>query len=523
MDAENLIAGRELRGNALTDASDVPPLPRAAPRLAFLLLSLAAMTALADFCLWRESPRLSVGLLAIGAAGIILANRPGMRWTGRAVFMVALLCAAAVQSAIDLCFSNLLVLLALTLALAGETYYEPLRRGWSRWSEAMWTMVKTPGRWISLIKEIGRETRRIGPRPPASFRKIARTVWIVLPGVVVTLLFAAILCNGNALFAKLTDNWAEALWDGILGLRLSFWRCCFWGLVAWVALPLLWPSPAPTRERIWTREMPRLPELTSSRTARLQSAVTLGLLNALFCCVNTIDVLYLWARQKLPADVSYSAFVHQGTASLIMAAIFSAILLAGMFQQAPNVSAWKPLRLLGLVWIAQNLMLLAGVLLRVKLYVDALDLTVVRVNLVFFLALVATGFVLLAIHVWRQRTLGWLLHANMLATFFLFYTVQFLDTEGFVARYNVNLWLDSKGTRELDLRYLERLGPPAFDAMENLALSGTTEEAGLAGDYLQNARGEAQYQLDHTPWESWQLRARHCQRKLLAGQYAEAP
>ena len=214
----------------------------------------------------------------------------------------------------------------------------------------------------------------------------------------------------------------------------------FWAFVAWVSLPLLRPSPAPARDRPWTKELPRLPELTTAGTARMQSAVTLGLLNALFCCVNTIDVVYLWARQKLPADVSYSAFVHKGVASLIMAAIFSAVLLAGMFQQARAVSEWRPLRVLGLLWIGQNLVLLAGVLLRVKLYLDAFDLTVTRVNLVFFLALVAAGFVLLAIHVWRQRTLGWLLHANMLAAFFLFYAIQFLDTNGFVARYNVNLW-----------------------------------------------------------------------------------
>ena len=53
-----------------------------------------------------------------------------------------------------------LVLLVLTLALAGETYYEPLRSGWSRWSEQMWTMVKTPGRWIWLLLEIGKRTRK---------------------------------------------------------------------------------------------------------------------------------------------------------------------------------------------------------------------------------------------------------------------------------------------------------------------------------------------------------------------------
>src|SRR5271163_2214924 len=184
-----------MRGGSLMDAAETiqaPPIESAkAWRLRCLLVGLAGMTALADFCLWRAQPGLSVGLFAIGAAGIILMYRPGMRWTGWSVCIVALICGAAVESAIELCFSNVLVLLVLTLALAGETYYEPLRSGWSRWSEQLWTMVKTPGRWLWLLLEIGKRTRGVDPVPPGSLRKVARWLWIILPGLFVTLLFAA--------------------------------------------------------------------------------------------------------------------------------------------------------------------------------------------------------------------------------------------------------------------------------------------------------------------------------------------
>jgi hypothetical protein len=454
-----------------------------------------------------------VGLFAIGAAGIILLNRPELKWTRRAICLAALMCGAAVESAIDLCFSNVLVLVALLLAFAGETYYETLRSGWSRWSEAVWSLAKTPFRWLWLIVEVGKQAAHAGPMPPGSVRKVARIVWIAAPGMVVTLFFALILSDGNVLFQRFTAAWANALRDWMLDL--SFWRLCLWAFVAWVALPLLRPSPPPGTERIWTREIPRLPEFMTAGTARLQTMVMLGLLNALFCCVNTIDALYLWAHQKLPADVSYSAFVHQGVSSLIIAVILSAGLLAGMFHQAPGIARWTPLRLLGLLWIGQNVALLAGVFLRVKLYVDAFDLTVTRVNLVLFLALVTAGFALLAIHIWRQRSLGWLLHANMLSAFFLFYAIQFLDMQGFVARYNVDLWLPTHGTRILDLAYLESLGPPAFDSIQTVAQSGY-DYSGGAATYLKTARTQAQEQLNETPWASWQLRKTHCQQKLLS-------
>jgi len=456
-------------------------------------------------------------VFAIAAAAIILINRPHMPWTRRAILIAALLGGAALESAIDLCFTNVLVLLTLILALAGETYYESMQSGWHRWSEALWTMVKTPGRWIWLLLETSKRTRGAAGMPPA-INKVARTVWIVLPGLAVTLFFAAILWSGNAIFAQLAAQWTDALRDWILSLNISFWRCGFWAFVAWLSLPLLLPSPAPGKDRIWTKELPRLPELVSTGTARLQAAVTLALLNALFCCVNTIDVIYLWARQAraLPAGVGYSAFVHEGVASLIVATVFSAILLAGMFHQSVPVSSWMPLRLLGLLWIAQNLLLLAGVFLRVKLYVDAFDLTVTRVNLIFFLILVAIGFLLLAIHVFRQRTLGWLLYTNVLATFFLFYVVQFLDTERFVAQYNVSLFLNSHETSNLDVGYLQTLGPPAYDSLQKVAPYLSTVEASTVLSYLESRASEASLQLHSTPWKSLQLRQLHFQQKLIS-------
>lgn len=497
-----------------TAMEEIPAVPGTAPGLGLLCASLLAMPALADFCFWRERPRLSVGLFAVGAAGLILLNRPRERCTRPVVALLALICGAAVESAIDLCFSNVLVLIALTLALAGETYYGSLKIGWSRWSEAMWTILKTPGRWLRLMIELAARAGENTAKPAKTWRKAVRIIWIAVPGLAVTAIFAVILGNGNALFAKFADDWTTAICNWFLQLDLSFWRCFLWGFVTVLALPLLWPSPPPKAERFWTREIPRLAEITTARTARLQSVITLALLNALFCGVNTIDAVYLWAGRALPAGVNPSVFVHQGVSSLIMAVIFSGILLAGMFHQARAVSRWTPLRLLGLLWIGQNLVMLAGVFLRVKLYVDALDLTVVRVNLVFFLLLVTAGFILLAIHVWRQRSLGWLLHSNMLATFCLFYTVQFLDTAGFVSRYNVNLWLNSPRPLALDLSYLRSLGPPAFEAIETVANSGAPE-ASDAADYLKTEREQAQEQLGQMPWASWQLRDSHCQRKLL--------
>jgi hypothetical protein len=175
-----------------------------------------------------------------------------------------------------------------------------------------------------------------------------------------------------------------------------------------------------------------------------------------------------------------------------------------------------PLRMLGLLWIAQNLILLAGVILRVKMYVEAYQLTTLRMNLVFFLMLVGTGLILQAIALWRWKSLGWLLRANLLAVFSLFYSVQFIDTAGIVADYNVSLWEKSGGSRDLDMNYLRLLGPPAYAALERVSDSKEWRTAADARSVLAGERDEARNQLAHTPFASWQLRERACQRRLLA-------
>jgi hypothetical protein len=487
------------------------------PRVSWrLMLSLLIVPILADLCFWRQNPRLSVGLFALGVTGVVLLNRPALRWTRNVTLLTFLMAGAAAESMIDLCFSNVVVLLVLTIALAGETFYDPLRPGWSRCSETLWTLVKTPARWVFFGLAMFAGARRDKDSVSSGARTLLRVFWVALPGLVMTVFFALILGSGNALFAKLTNDWTAAIQRWIAQIDISFLRCFLWGFATWWALPLLWPSPAPGHERIWTRELPQFPGFTDPATDRLQSAIALGCLNLLFCFVNTIDVVYLWAGRKLPSGVTPSAFVHQGVDSLIVAVILSAILLALVFQQTPAVSRWLPLRLLGLLWIAQNLILLAGVTLRVKMYVEDFDLTLMRINLVFFLALVAAGLVLQAFALGRQKTLGWLLRSNLLAAFCLFYGIQFIDTPAIVADYNVSLWEKSGGSRALDINYLESLGAPAYAALQRVADGWDGGAAGDARVWLARERDQARNQLAHTPFASWQLRERACQRRLLA-------
>jgi hypothetical protein len=241
-----------------------------------------------------------------------------------------------------------------------------------------------------------------------------------------------------------------------------------------------------------------------------QSCAIFVTLNVLFFIVNSIDVIYLWGQDSaaaLPQNVSFSAFVHQGVYSLIFAVLLSAVVIVAIFQQETRVTRHPVLKGLAWAWIAQNLLLIAGVVLRLKLYVDAYQLSELRVYVGCFLLLVTAGFVLLALHVARGKTLGTLVWRNVLATFALFFVLQFPDVSGWVARFNVAQW-QRDATRTLDLAYLESMGPSAWPALCDVASSdakqnGTVRDAREIVRRLARTESEQEQLRD---WPSYQAR-----------------
>jgi hypothetical protein len=335
---------------------------------------------------------------------------------------------------------------------------------------------------------------------------------IVLPVLFVTAIFTTLLGNGNAIFGKVASDLADHIIQWLAPFDLSIGRVWFWFVCLFFVLPLAQPGNLPRAPRFWTRTFPRLGFPRDERVAFWRSAALLGSLNALYFAVNTIDVIYLWANARLPAGVNYSAFVHQGVFNLTVAVLLAGAVLAALFQQSVVITERRSLRWLALFWIGQNLLLVSGVMLRLKLYVEAYQLSELRVYVVLFLLLVTCGFVTLAFHVHRQRSLNWLILSNLLATFTVFYLVQFADVAGFVARSNVARWKDHHG--KLDVDYLARLGPSASPSLLAAARFDQTDDSALRTQLAKTQSSEAQY-LASLTWRSWQARHVYYARELL--------
>jgi hypothetical protein len=235
----------------------------------------------------------------------------------------------------------------------------------------------------------------------------------------------------------------------------------------------------------------------------------LAVLNVLFCYVNTLDVVYLWSRAALPEGVNPSAFLHEGVQSLILAVLLSAAILVVLFQQR-LADGSRTLHILSTAWVLQNLAVIAGVFLRLKLYVDAFELSLLRVGVALFLVLVIAGYALLTLYFWRGKGLEWLLRANVLATFCLFFIVQFIDLNGAVANYNVARWL-RPGAKLGDVAYLASLGHGAWPEIIKLARERRGPE--LVG-LLDHAAEEANAELQVKDWRRWELRRTQRAREL---------
>jgi hypothetical protein len=238
----------------------------------------------------------------------------------------------------------------------------------------------------------------------------------------------------------------------------------------------------------------------------------LGVLNLLFCWANTVDAVFLWFSTHLPAGVTYSHFVHQGVVALITATVLSAATLTLLLQQDAAVARHPATRALAYAWITQNILLIASVALRLKLYDQAYDLTVLRCGVWCFLGLVALGFTLLAIRIARNKSLYWLFLANGASVVALFFALQFADLNGLVARHNTNLWLEHRSAR-LDVSYLVSLGPDAWPSLVRVYREGPRSPEFYAARfalYLDEADNDRP-----RSWQSWQWREQALRKEVF--------
>ncbi len=306
---------------------------------------------------------------------------------------------------------------------------------------------------------------------------------------------------GGALFLGLFAQANPVLMSALNALRMPETGPLIFHIPLWlVTLALVWPTFRPRAMRFDAyREstdalLPDLPVGTM--------VVTLAVFNAVFALENALDIAFLWSGATLPQGVTLADYAHRGAYTLIATALLAGLFVLVALRPGSAAARQPAVRMLLLAWIAQNVLLVASSVLRVLDYIDAYSLTVLRISALMWMALVATGLVLICWRLLAGRSAAWLINANALAAAIVLTGASIVDLGAVAARWNVDHLRDPG---QLDLCYLAQQGSSALIPLIELRDAPTGSAMRDRAVYLSamEYRDLARRQAD---WQGWTWR-----------------
>ncbi|MEI7979253.1 MAG: DUF4173 domain-containing protein [Bacteroidota bacterium] len=195
----------------------------------------------------------------------------------------------------------------------------------------------------------------------------------------------------------------------------------------------------------------------------------LSLLNGLLLLVNVLDLQFMFGGELLPANISYSEYVHQGIFSLILSIIIAIGIILWYFRGTQNFAQQKTLKVLAYVWIAQNLLMLLSAAYKNNLYINEFSLTYKRIGVYVFLIATAAGLLFTLIKLLTKRSNFYLVKANSLAWYVILVMAVPIGWDKMITEFNI-YQAQSKG-KEPDVAYLWSLSYQAYPALINYEIS----------------------------------------------------
>jgi len=290
--------------------------------------------------------------------------------------------------------------------------------------------------------------------------------WVVPLGIFAV--FLSLFVSANPLIERgvLQIDWQAAL-NLLNPLRLAFWI---------LLAGAIWPFVFRRNRRHWNPESKRgdnISAVNSGLDYLVGTAATLRslvLFNALFALQTAMDLTYLWGGAALPDGLTYATYAHRGAYPLIATALLAAAFVLVAMRRGGPAEQSRLIRPLVLIFTAQNVLLVISSIFRLDLYVAIYSLTYLRLAAFIWMGLVAAGLLLILAKIMLLKSTYWLITANAITLAIVLYGCCFLNAPWLIAHYNVEHSKEVSGTgQNLDLRYVESLGPQAYAALERHA------------------------------------------------------
>lgn len=317
-----------------------------------------------------------------------------------------------------------------------------------------------------------------------TIRSLAALLGLPLVG---TAIFTALFASANPVIADMLDR-----------IRLPpIGEVVKWG----VATVLVWPALRP--HRIVTRLKIPEPAIRLPGTSLPSVLTALSAFNALFALQNGLDIAFLWSGAPLPPGMSMTEYVHRGAYPLILTALLAGLFVLTMLRPGTATGDSRWARRLVALWVAQNVLLLASSALRTIRYIEDFELTAWRIAALMWMALVATGLLLICGRIWTAKSARWLINANALAALAVLIPCCFIDLQAIAAQWNVRHAREvGGGGQRIDLCYLQSMGAPALLPLIEL------EQKPLSADLRERVvriRADALDRLlaEQSHWWSW--------------------
>lgn len=466
----------------------IPALPRSS---FWLRIAVGAiLVGLADLLFFTYAPGTSLGLFAFAILGGALFGRKDLLRNRRGLCFVltgVALALVLVDRPGLLAWALFVVSMSLG-ALSSRVGPNETAWGWAQRLTLHWFFTLF-GPAADLLK-ISRLSRGRGGM--SALTLLGLLVMPVIGGAVFLALFSA----ANPLISNALANLSLPSLSPQNTLRLLLWCAVFIGV-----LGLLRPR--------WRKPLVALPERKIGKpSAFLTRTITLSLIvfNGVFALQNGLDLAFLWSGAPLPGDMGLAEYAHRGAYPLIVTALLAGLFVLVALQPGSDTASKPLIRRLVVVWIAQNMILVASSLLRTADYIEAYALTRFRIAAMIWMALVAVGLMLICWRMLAGKSAYWLINANAMAALIVLAVLSVVDLGAVVAGWNVRHAKEVGGRGvALDLGYLHTLGAPALVSL--VELETTTDDVALRDriatvrqDILLNVRRR------QAEWRGWTWR-----------------
>lgn len=459
------------------------------------------LVGLADLLFFGHAPGSSVGVFALAWVIGTLLVRPGLLKDSRALSAIL---AALLMVGVMIDRPGLLNWALFVTALIVAVMSARVARGEPAWRWGQRFIVQSVVGAVGPLIDLRRFMRA---------RRVTRTLSLLsLVGVVALPLFGAIVFI--SLFAGANPIIADVL-SRITLPSLSMEtvvRMMFWGMVLVTVGATLRPR--------WRRKLISLPARKADhRIIGVNAAsvtLSLAVFNLLFAVQNGLDLAFLWSGAPLPDGITLAEYAHRGAYPLIFTALLAGALVLIALRPGSEAAKRPLVRGLVMLWVAQNMLLVASSMLRTLDYIDAYALTRFRLVALIWMALVGLGLLLICWRLLRGHSANWLINANLTALLLVLAGVSMIDLGAITASWNVRHAREVDGTgAELDLCYLNQLGSPAVVSVAELET--TTADPALKARAGAVRRNMQSWMIDRqNAWRGWVWRDERRQARVEA-------